>query len=131
MATSLPSKEVYAVDVPEVKDFTAQFRYNFFTRDESTSEDGSVPISILSRHSSVVDDSCPRLATMRAPPFVEFRFTHPRLVNAGQVLSGTELRTHVLGRGPRNYALAENLEKIVSEDHFASNNFVAIKFHDS
>src|SRR5690606_14966854 len=59
------------------------------------------------------------------------RFTHPRLVNSGQALSDTELRTHVLGRGPRNYALSENLEKIVSEDHFASNNFVAINCHDS
>ena len=38
---SLPSSRTYIVDAPEVDDFTADFRYNFFERDERTSDTGN------------------------------------------------------------------------------------------
>ncbi len=56
MSTSLPSKEIISVDIPEVKEFSANFRYNYFVPNEAVSEDPtSTPKSILERQSENFD----------------------------------------------------------------------------
>lgn len=131
MTVSLPSREIYAVDVPEITDFSAEFQYNFFVNDESVDESGGVPEIVLLRPAGDVDADFVQFATTRAPRFVEFNFTHPRLADVGNAVSDQDCRDNVF-ETPRNEALIqENLDKVVTEDHFASHNFVAVNFHDA
>lgn len=44
-STSMPSKPIHFFDVPEVKTFDAEFKYNFFVNDESVDESGSKAIN--------------------------------------------------------------------------------------
>ena len=43
MAVSLPSKEIFNLDVPEIKQFQVSFIYNFFTTDEKINDEGQIP----------------------------------------------------------------------------------------
>lgn len=131
MTTSLPSKEIYAVDVPEVLRFSAEFRYNFFTPDESVSDTGGVPIQFLSRDAEDVNSSFIQYAVTRAPRMVTFQWKVPRLIDAGNLSTDLAVRNLVFPTNVQNGSLiSDNIDKVVSEDHFAMNNFVATTFHD-
>jgi len=131
MTISLPSKEIYSVDVPEVNDLAATFRYNFFTPDESVSETGGVPVKVLQRQSDEVDAAFIQYATTRAPRLVSFSFKLPRLVESSNVTSDATGRANVFESNAQNGSLiSDNIDKVVTEDHFASNNYVAVNFND-
>jgi hypothetical protein len=130
MSVSLPSREVYSVDVPEIKGFQASFQYNFFTPDESVSDTGGVPTSVLERPGAEIDSEFVQYATTRAPRFVTFSFRLPRLKKSIAV-SDVEIRDNVFSSNTQNGSLiSDNLDKIVSEDYFSSENFVAVTFND-
>jgi hypothetical protein len=131
MTISLPSHEIYAVDVPEINDFAAEFKYNFFVKDESVDETGGVPENILTRPSGDVDADFVQFATTRAPRFVEFNFVHPRIADVGNAVSDQDCRDNVFDTPREDAFIQENLDKVVSEDHFASHNFMAVNFHDA
>lgn len=129
MTHSLPSHEVYAVDVPEVDQFSAQFQYNFFVPDESVSETGGVPVNILSRPGGTQDASFIQFSTTRAPRFVKFNFTIPRLADTAS--SEQSLRNNVFTTRIQNGSLIlDNVDKIVTEDNFATDQYIAVNFHD-
>ena len=131
MSTSLPSKEIYSVDAPEVSSFQGTFQYNFFTPDETVSETGGVPNNILQRSSTELDASIVQYATTRVPRFVVFNFKPVNVSPAGNFVSDQSQRNNVLSTNTQNGSLiADNLDKVISEDHFSSNNFVAVTFHD-
>jgi hypothetical protein len=131
MSHSLPSREVYAVDVPEVKNFHGEFHYNFFVPDESVSETGGVPSQILERPAGEVDASFIQYSVTRAPRFVRFTFSLPRLVDPGKRVTDHHARNLVFDSGAQNGSLIhDNLDKVITEDHFASDDYVAVNFHD-
>lgn len=131
MSISLPSREIYAVDVPEISRFEGSFQYNFFTPDESTSETGGVPVQILQRDAEDVDSRFVQYATLRAPRIVTFNWKLPKLANTGNHVSDLQRRNIVFSSNVQNGSLiADNIDKVVTEDHFSSNNFVAATFHD-
>ncbi len=131
MSTSLPSKEIYSVDVPKVTMFEGTFQYNFFTPDESVSETGGVPNKLLQRQADNMDASFVQYAISRVPRFVVFNFKTPKLASAGNYVSEQQQRNNVFSTNAQNGSLiADNLDKVISEDHFSSNNFVAVTFHD-
>ncbi len=132
MAASLPSREVYSIDVPAVKGFSAEFRYNFFTIDESVNESGGVPSSILTRSADEVDSSFIQFATSRAPRMVVFNWSVPMLTPVGDAVTDRDIRNNSFKttNAQNNSLIADNLSNIVTEDHFSSNNFVATSFHD-
>lgn len=131
MSHSLPSRQIYAVDVPEIKGFQAQFHYNFFVPDESVSETGGVPSQILQRPGGEVDASFVQYSITRAPRFVQFTYKLPRLVDPGKQVSEQRQRNHIFDTGVQNGSLIhDNLDKVVTEDHFASDHYVAVNFHD-
>lgn len=132
MAVSLPSHEVYAVDVPEVQGFTAKFSYNFFTRDESINETGGVPTSVLTRQSADVDAAFVQFATTRAPRMVVFTWSVPRLAAVGDQVTDLDIRNNSFKttNAQNSSLISDNVANIVTEDHFASNNFVATSFSD-
>lgn len=133
MATSLPSREVYAVDVPEVLGFTATFRYNFFTPDESVNETGGVPTSILSRPGATIDTNFIQFASTRAPRMVVFSWTTAKLAPVGDQVTDRDVRNNAFKttNSQNNTLIADNIANVVTEDHFSSNNFVAASFHDA
>ena len=131
MSISLPSREIYAVDVPEISRFSGDFQYNFFTPDESVSETGGVPSKILQKNADEVDSAFIQYATTRAPRLVSFTWKLPRLVDPGNHVSDRAQRNNVFSTNAQNGSLIhDNLDKVVSEDHFSSNNYVAVNFHD-
>lgn len=131
MSTSLPSKEIYAVDVPEVTGLIAQFQYNFWTADESVSELGGVPPKVLERRSDTVDSTFIHYATTRAPRFVTLSYKVPKLVEAGNHVSELSIRNNVFTTNAQNSSLiSDNIDKVVTEDEFASDNFIGITFSD-
>lgn len=131
MSISLPSREIYAVDVPEIVRFTGNFQYNFFTPDESVSETGGVPAQILQRDAEEVDAAFIQYAVTRAPRVVVFSWKLPRLVDPGNQVTDLQRRNLVFSTNAQNGSLiADNIDKVVTEDHFSSNNYVAATFHD-
>lgn len=132
MSISQPSKEIYVVDVPEVKELTATYYYNFFVPDESVNATGGVPSNILSRPGAEVDSSFVQFSITRAPRFVRFNWTLPKLADVGNLLSEQAQRNNAFRTtGEQDGSLIlNNIDKVVNEDDFASNNYVSIHFHD-
>lgn len=131
MSISLPSREIYAVDVPEIQGFNGSFQYHFFTPDESVSETGGIPVKILQRQADEIDAAFIQYAVTRAPRVVTFGWKLPRLVDPGNQVSDLSQRNQVFSTQAQNGSLiADNVDKVVTEDHFASNNYVAVNFHD-
>lgn len=132
MTTSLPSTEVYAVDIPEADDFNAKFQYNFFSPDESVNEEGSAPVSLLARSSDQIDASFVQFASSRAPRMVTFSWSVPKVaqqpgVPSDQDVNANSFRVSNIQKGS---LISDNITKVVTEDHFASNNFSAVSFSD-
>jgi hypothetical protein len=131
MTVSRPSREIYSVDVPEVRDFAATFHYNFFVTDESVNDTGGVPDKILFRESDKIDGEYIQYATTRAPRFVAFMFTPVRLSDVGREVTDVDVRNNVFDRTDTSSNLiSDNLDKIVTEDQFASFDFISVQFHD-
>ena len=55
MSTSLPSREAVIIDVPEVRNFTSRFQYNYFVADEAVNETGGMPRKVLERRTDSFD----------------------------------------------------------------------------
>jgi hypothetical protein len=129
---SQPSKLVYVVDVPEVKDFVATFSYNFFTPDESVNDTGGVPSPALSRPGANVDAAFIQWSLTRVPREVNFSFSLPKLADIGNVVSAQAQRDNAnRTTGAQDGSLIlRNIDKVINEDYFAINGFVAVNFHD-
>ncbi len=131
MSVSHPSREIYVADVPEVQRLVGTFQYNFFTPDESVSESGGVPSQFLERSTTDIDASYMQYATTRAPRFVRFSWKLPRLADPGNMATDRAIRNNVFRSKAQNGSLiSDNIDKVVTEDQFASNNFVGVTFID-
>jgi hypothetical protein len=132
MSISQPSREVYVIDVPEIKVFEAIYHYNFFVPDESVNETGGVPSHVLSRPGAEVDSHFVQYSITRVPRFVEFRWTKPKLADIGNLLSEQAHRENSFRTtGEQNGSLIlSNIDKVVNEDDFASNHYSSVHFHD-
>lgn len=132
MTISHPSRPIYVIDVPEVKRFTATYQYNFFTPDESVNETGGVPAGFLARSGAEIDTSFVQYSTTRAPRYVVFGWAKPKLADVGNLMSEQLIRNNAFKTtGEQNGSLIiDNINKIVSEDDFASNSYASVHFHD-
>lgn len=129
MSTSLPSNEICTVDIPEVKGFRAKFHYNFFVPNEKTDDTGGVPTQFLSRNSGDIDAKFIQNSLTRVPRFVEFEFIPPKLSTAGRIVTDNDIRNNSNAQ-TRQPVIARNLDKIISEEDFASKRYTSINFHD-
>lgn len=123
MSVSKPSAMVYAVDVPEPKNLVATFQYNYFTPDESISDNGAIPAKFLKRPGAEIDSSFIQYATTRTPRLVKLDFT-PVSLNG-------DLRGKRVNVRQGSTLISDNLDRIVTEDRFAAGDFAGITFHDS
>lgn len=130
MSTSLPSKEIFAVDVPEVKNFQLQFKYNFFVPDEKVREVSGIPANLLRKSTGEIEaDQIKHLET-RVPRHVIFNWSKVHINEPGNRTLDVDTRARAFrSSGLKNY-ISQNYSKIVTEDHFSSHNFIGVTFHD-
>lgn len=132
MTVSQPSSEIYVVDVPEVKTFTTQYYYNFFVPDESVNESGGVPANVITRSADQIDSDFVQYSVTRVPRFVQFQWSKPKLADVGNALSELMIRnnSNQVSSDQKGSLILDNIDKVVSEDDFSSNNFSSVHFHD-
>lgn len=128
MSISLPSRDIYSVDVPEPTGLVVTFQYNYFVPDEGVSETGGVPDAILARPADEIDAEFLHYASSRLPRCIFLKWSAPRIISS----TSTELeqRNNIFGRARSELLIADNLDKIVSEDYFASDDYVGVVFND-
>lgn len=132
MGVSLPSREIYSLDVPEIERFDAEFRYNFFTPDESVTDNGALPAKLLKRNSSELDAAFIQQAVTISPRFVILNWKIPSIAEKGKQVSDTQTRNNVFTTNVQYGSLiADNFEKVVTENQFSLNDYVGVCFHDS
>lgn len=129
MTVSQPSTEIYSVNIPSVTEFSARFQYNYFTPDESVTGVTNVKLSSTKGLNSV-DDNFVQYVTTRVPRFVVFDFLPLKLSSIGRMIDDLNVRTTNNTKLPTNL-IANNIDKIITEDEFSSYNFVSIQFHDN
>lgn len=131
MSISLPSKETIIIDVPDVKGFNARFQYNFFVNDEAVSTKGGVPIRVLERPMDTFDTAYIDQISSRVPRFVRFDFSSVVIQSQTDQVTDNEIRERNLRITKRNRDyIRRNLDKVLDEDFFASENFTAINLND-
>jgi hypothetical protein len=132
MSISQPSKLVYVIEVPKVRNFTAEFKYNFFTPDEIINDTGGVPAEALARPASNIDADFIQWSLTRVPREVDFSFSLPKIAEIGNVVSELQQRNNKHKNTGTQYGslIQDNIDKIIDEDYFSLNGFVAVSFHD-
>lgn len=126
MTISLPSKEVFSLDVPEVKKFIADFKYNFHTPDETLNDSGQIPEQEFKLNANALDDATIKLLTARLPRYVEFTIKPSRLI----AFNLNENQMNLVNTNHQKISISKNIDKIISEDDFSSNSFVSVNFND-
>lgn len=128
---SKPSNEIFVIDIPEIVDFSAKFRYNYHVPNESTVDSGGVPAKFLRRQTSESTDSFIQYVTSRVPRFVVFQFTPLNLTSTGRDADDTVAREITNAENRANRALIKrNLDKIITEDKFSAYECTSIQFSD-
>jgi hypothetical protein len=132
MSISQPSKLIYVIEIPKVKNFTATYVYNFFTPDECVNDTGGVPARALLRDASNIDSAFIQWSLTRVPREVDFTFSLPKLADIGNVTSQLTQRNNVHRTTGAQYGslIQDNIDKVIDEDYFSLDSFVAIGFHD-
>lgn len=130
MSVSLPSKEIYTVDVPEVKNFTHREYYNFFVPDEQVNEISGVPKRLLNRKSADEDAEYTQYLETRVPRYVKFSWNNVNLSDPGGFVHENMIRENAMRPSKRPPIITMNLDKIVDEDHFSSYNYISVMYHD-
>lgn len=129
MSQSLPSKEAFVVNVPDIKTFDVTFKYNYFTPDEQTSDMSDV-ISTSQSKKNVAGDAYVQYLETKVPRYVSLTWSKPILNNRGNNVVDTDVMIH-RHKVPRSGTfIADNYKKLVTEESFSSQDFVAAAFHD-
>ena len=132
MTISQPSKLVYVVDLPQVKNFDAKFVYNFFTPDECTNDTGGVPTRALARPATAINSDFIQWSLTRVPREVDFSFSLPSIADVGNQVSAQAQRNNANKTSGAQHGslIGDNIDKVIDEDYFSLNGFVAVSFHD-
>lgn len=131
MSTSLPSHEIYSVDVPAATNFTSEFQYNFFTPDEMVAETSKLANRFLTRPSEQFDSDLIQFMTSRVPRFVVLKWTTSIAAGVAKQTTDTDAKNHTHSLLKSSTLIHDNFSKIVGEDAFASQNFVGIHLQDA
>jgi hypothetical protein len=120
--TTLPSSLVYSINVPEVKNFSAEFVYNFFVVDETINDSGQVSQEVADVSRVMVkkknDGSLEYLNINNTPRYVKLSFS-AKINNSNGITVGNF--NSITGESRKNL-----LNSIVHEEDFASDSFTTI-----
>jgi hypothetical protein len=130
MSHSLPSKEIYVVDVPETKEFTARFEYNFFVPDEQVKETSGIPEELLNKPTLEGSGEYTQFLKTKVPRYVQFSWKNSKIADPGGQLIESDIRKAARKSRTAASLISDNYKKIVFEDQISSLNFVAVTFSD-
>lgn len=119
MTTTYPSKRSLIIDLPEVGDFKGKFVYNFFTRDEDYNDSGTTPPDFIENKKAASFDQ-------EFIDSVNFNRFTPRYMSFSWRANPAGNRKELTG-----ISIAENLDKIHSEQEFINRDYTDIQFSDS
>ena len=92
MSHSLPSEEVYVVDVPEVKNFEANFEYNFYVPDEQINENSIIPNTVFNKKAEEADAEYIQYLQSRVPRYVKLTWKKSKSSDSGNLVSDADIR---------------------------------------
>lgn len=130
MSVSLPSKEAYIIDVPDVKNFSVDFRYNFFVADEGIVEDGIIPQRLLEKAGETVDSKFVESVAKKIPRYVRISWTPVVLNSENKIIDEQQVLKTRLGFSSSPNVISRNLEKVMDESSFAGKEFTVVNMND-
>lgn len=122
MSTSLPSRLIYVADVPEIKEFSATFVYNFFVSDESILETSGIPSDLLLTPSDAIDSKFIQTLRLKTPRYVSLHWLNQVRIISNQ---DDDQQQH------HGTLISDNLDKVISEEQFATLNYSAVVFSNA
>jgi hypothetical protein len=136
MSTSLPSREIYSFDVPEVSVVTTEFKYNFFVPDEKTNASGGIPpqyakletteLGAIAENSQLLNK-----ASLKLPRLVKISWKIPSIRFPGTFDRVDDTKQKTLPQQQSKNYIAKNISKLVYEDRLAANSYVSVNFQDA
>lgn len=117
MSVTKPSVEIHSVDVQEPEKFTASFVYNYFVKDEAVVASSGLTTFFQDKPGEFYDAKVIDYLGTRLP-----RYT---LLNWKPCVE----ESAALDSIPKNY-IANNLSKVLSEEHFSSEAFTSLNITD-
>jgi hypothetical protein len=116
---SKPSSPLVSLNLPRVNNLKTDFTYNYYVPDERTNESPSIP-DYLKRRTSEQTSIDTRDLTVKSPRYVRLTWDVPKIV---------------LTNGPNStpgvgLTIAENLEKIQTEETFVASKFTSCDVTD-
>lgn len=126
MSQSKPSREIHVIDVPDVGNFTARFVYNYHVPEEGVDETAGVNNKLLTKPGEYFDSRIvDYLGSARAPRYVVLNWKpvtyRDRVYGQSPYFQDDEV--------PKDY-IKKNLSKVLSEEHFASDQFTSLNVSD-
>ena len=122
---SIPSRLVYTVDVPEITNLDCKFVYNYFVYNESIRDkdvlndpalrNTNLSQDIISKSRDDLAESYMSYADKRFPRYVKITFNHPSKVQFAE-------------KSKANNLIKNNLNKIMTEEQFASSYYTTLNF---
>ena len=123
MAITFPSKVITVLDVPEVLDFHASFRYNFFVPDEKVNDRGD------RRAQGVSDDEEEKELAKRVPRWIDFTFSPVDTRTNAAV--DNEFVAKISRPRDVERLIMKNLSKIQNETDVAQKGYTALKLQET
>jgi hypothetical protein len=131
MPQSLPSKEVYNIDIPEIKNFRVDFQYNYFVPDEQINEVSGIPDTILNKVSEFETEENIQILKTKFPRYIKFQWEKCNSPEEGNRVTDTDIRKRSFKVSSIKGLLKNNYDKVITEDYFSNNLFSSVSFHDS
>lgn len=131
MTTSLPSREIYAIDVPNPQNVKSTFVYNYFVVDEAVDQNAGVNskyASVQQGFAGLVDS---KTLESKVPRCIEITFKTAKVIDenldamTGDPYASSKQRTYKSG------FIKDNVTKIMSEDDFSSYYYLTLDFRDA
>ena len=125
MTTSKPSREIHVIDVPEVSNFTARFVYNYHVPSEGSNPLSGFSDAVLEKTGEELNSKLIDVIGGKLPRYVKFTWSpvtyRDRIYGQSPYIQDSKL--------PKNY-ISENVTKILSEEHFASEQYTSLNITD-
>lgn len=131
MSVSTPSKEVYVIDVPEVKQFDVVFNYAFHVPDESVSDTSGYDSDFLSKKLVYVDESSYTKSRSSFPRSVRLTWKKTTATDYGNAVDHESIARNVFGAARSKTLITDNYDKILYEDIVSSKNYACVTYTDN
>lgn len=118
MTISLPSNHVVVADLPEIKEFFGDFKYNFFEPDERINDSGTTAPEFVKKQSAESFDA----DFIQSNKFNRFTSRY-NVLNWKPVVNTKKIV-------PKGINISDNFSKIYNEQDFAVEQFVPIYLQD-